>query len=236
MPLLLADGTHRYLYGPSLTPYAQVAADGTTEYLHTDQQGTVTHITDTAGDLTATNTHDPYGRVLNRTGTAHSNIGYTGAWTDPTTGLVYLRARDYDPTTGQFLTVDPIIDDTLIPYAYTNNNPLQDTDPTGLCADCNWLEKFVQSPAADFLTGPVVVLMAHRPNAAATKHALSIGAGFGDAVTVGVSQAVRQGFGADCIIAYDGYYNTAYGFGTLLTLGLGLRRTGPTRLVLSRSS
>ncbi|MEV4643064.1 hypothetical protein AB0J80_37570 [Actinoplanes sp. NPDC049548] len=46
LPLLLSDGTHRYLYGPTLTPYAQVATDGTTEYLHTDQQGTVTHITD----------------------------------------------------------------------------------------------------------------------------------------------------------------------------------------------
>ncbi|MET8147895.1 RHS repeat-associated core domain-containing protein [Actinoplanes sp. NPDC049668] len=230
MPLLLADGTHRYLYGPGLTPYAQVAADGTTEYLHTDQQGTVTHITNTDGDVTGTNTYDPYGRLLNRDGAAHSNIGYTGAWTDPTTGLVYLRARDYDPTTGQFLTIDPIIDGTLTPYAYTNNNPLQDTDPTGLCADCNWFENFVQSPAADFLTGPIVALMAHHPNAAMTKHALSAGAGFGDAVTLGISQAVRQGFGADCTIAYDGYYNTANTAGTLLYLGLGLRGTGPTRL------
>jgi len=40
---------------------------------------------------------------------------------------------------------------------------------------------------------------------------------------------VRQGCGADRAIAYDGYYNTANNAGTLLTLGLGLRRAGPGR-------
>lgn len=43
-----------------------------------------------------------------------------------------MRARDYDPSTGQFLTVDPAVDQTRQPYAYTGNNPLTRTDPTGL--------------------------------------------------------------------------------------------------------
>ncbi|WP_199517381.1 RHS repeat-associated core domain-containing protein, partial [Nucisporomicrobium flavum] len=138
LPLLLDDGTHRYLYGPTSTPYAQVAADGTTEYLHTDQQGSVTHITNTEGDSTAAITYDPYGRIEHREGEATSNIGYTGAWTDDITALVYLRARDYDPATGQFLTVDPMVDETNQPYAYVENRPLQATDPTGLCWGCAW--------------------------------------------------------------------------------------------------
>jgi RHS repeat-associated protein len=54
-----------------------------------------------------------------------------GQYTDPT-GLIYLRARYYDPSTGQFLTIDPDVDSTRTPYAYTAGNPLNATDPSGL--------------------------------------------------------------------------------------------------------
>jgi uncharacterized protein RhaS with RHS repeats len=47
--------------------------------------------------------------------------------------LYYLRARCYDPTTGQFLTVDPAVAKTRSPYAYVAGNPLNHTDHTGLC-------------------------------------------------------------------------------------------------------
>ncbi|XVV10946.1 RHS repeat-associated core domain-containing protein [Actinoplanes sp. CA-131856] len=107
MPLLLDHGTHRYLYGPGLTPYAQVGHDGTIEYLHTDAIGSVRAITNAAGTTVATNTYDAYGNRTAHAGITGSAIGYTGNWTDPTTGLVYLRARDYDTITGQFLTIDP---------------------------------------------------------------------------------------------------------------------------------
>ncbi|MGH2357661.1 MAG: RHS repeat-associated core domain-containing protein [Candidatus Limnocylindria bacterium] len=44
-----------------------------------------------------------------------------------------MRARYYDPATGQFLTRDPIEAITRSPYAYVFNNPVNLTDPTGLC-------------------------------------------------------------------------------------------------------
>jgi RHS repeat-associated protein len=87
-------------------------------------------ITDTNGAVTGTASYEPCGKVTSNTG-ARSAFGFSGNWTDPSTGLVYLRARDYDPATGQFLTVDPLVDTTLQPYAYAGNNPLQATDPTG---------------------------------------------------------------------------------------------------------
>ena len=62
-----------------------------------------------------------------------SPIGYSGNWTDPDTGLIYLRARDYDPATAQFMTVDPQVDSTHQPYAYVANDPLGSADPSGLC-------------------------------------------------------------------------------------------------------
>lgn len=79
-----------------------------------------------------TQTFSEYGSTLSHTGTIGSALGFTGNWTDPDTGLVHLRARDYDPATGQFLKVDPALEDTRQPYTYAANNPLQLTDHLGL--------------------------------------------------------------------------------------------------------
>jgi RHS repeat-associated protein len=57
-----------------------------------------------------------------------------GQYTDPQTGLQYLQARYYDPTTGQFLTRDPLGAVTGQPYSYANDNPTNAKDPTGLNA------------------------------------------------------------------------------------------------------
>jgi RHS repeat-associated protein len=54
-----------------------------------------------------------------------------GPVVDAETGLQYLRARYYDPATGQFLTRDPLVAMTSQPYAYANNSPLNYTDPSG---------------------------------------------------------------------------------------------------------
>jgi len=89
-------------------------------------------VADDDGDPVSTAAFDEFGSRVNHTGTADSAFGYTGAWTDADTALVHLRARDYDPATGQFLTVDPAVDQTRQPYAYTGNSPLTRTDPTGL--------------------------------------------------------------------------------------------------------
>jgi hypothetical protein len=40
--------------------------------------------------------------------------------------------RYYDPATGQFLSVDPLVDATGQPYAYTGDDPVNCTDKIGL--------------------------------------------------------------------------------------------------------
>ena len=45
----------------------------------------------------------------------------------------YLVGRYYDPATGQFLNVDPLVDETGQPYAYTGDDPVNGTDPLGQC-------------------------------------------------------------------------------------------------------
>jgi RHS repeat-associated protein len=42
-------------------------------------------------------------------------------------------ARYYDPTVGQFLTVDPMVASTLAPYGYVAGDPLNASDPSGEC-------------------------------------------------------------------------------------------------------
>jgi RHS repeat-associated protein len=96
--------------------------------------------------VVGTSQYDPYGRRVQHSGTADSAMGYAGQWTDPSTGLLYLRARDYDSDTGQFLTVDPALDQTHQPYTYADNNPLTLTDPSGLSAT-DWLNHTLTSGA-----------------------------------------------------------------------------------------
>ncbi|MGW1961973.1 polymorphic toxin-type HINT domain-containing protein [Streptomyces sp. NPDC001935] len=61
---------------------------------------------------------------------------FVGGTKDTTTGLTHLGARDYDPATGRFLSVDPIMDPTdpqqINGYTYSNSSPVTKSDPTGL--------------------------------------------------------------------------------------------------------
>ncbi len=62
--------------------------------------------------------------------------GFVGGTRDRDTGLTRLGAREYDPSTGRFLSVDPMVDynepATMNPYAYSNNAPATFSDPDGL--------------------------------------------------------------------------------------------------------
>jgi RHS repeat-associated protein len=63
--------------------------------------------------------------------------GFLGKTRDATTGLTHIGAREYDPTIGQFLSVDPLLapadPQSLNGYSYAGNNPVTDSDPSGLC-------------------------------------------------------------------------------------------------------
>jgi RHS repeat-associated protein len=81
--------------------------------------------------VVSTSDYDPYGVVSSHIGTSNSDFGYASAWTDPITDLDYLRAREYDPRTAQFLQIDSALEQTRQPYAYTRGNPLNAWDPSG---------------------------------------------------------------------------------------------------------
>ncbi|MFD4569201.1 RHS repeat-associated core domain-containing protein [Streptomyces sp. NPDC058467] len=93
--------------------------------------------------------------------------GFVGGTDDgKSTGLTHLGAREYDPTTGRFMSVDPLIEPTkpqsLNGYTYSENNPVTTSDPTGLSnstsscsgSSCDGESQFKESHASpDFSTG-----------------------------------------------------------------------------------
>jgi RHS repeat-associated protein len=80
-------------------------------------------------------TYEPFGNVVSGPAAgSFTRYTYTGRELDSDTGLMYYRARWYDPQVGRFLTEDPIGFDGKQEnfYAYVANNPVSRKDPDGL--------------------------------------------------------------------------------------------------------
>jgi RHS repeat-associated protein len=113
---------------------------GASYFYHYDPLGSVISVTNSSGATQWTESYEPFGAI--RTETKNSNkaptnlMKFAGEYLDPT-GLYHLRARQYDVTTGRFLSPDPLQPVTGSPYtgaySYISNRPTFATDPTGRC-------------------------------------------------------------------------------------------------------
>ena len=115
---------------------------------HADHLGSTRILTDERGRVVGKASYTPYGQIAETTGET-SRLGYAGQYTDPDTDLVYLRARYYDPATSQFLTRDPLLAATQDPYGYAANDPVNLTDPTGMCPWCLVIGGALSGAASD---------------------------------------------------------------------------------------
>ena len=82
--------------------------------------------------------YDPYGNLREHTPFTYIPFQFTGEYTDAN-GLLYLRARHYNPTMGMMLSLDPFEGVTERPmslngYSYVEGNPVNWTDPSGMIA------------------------------------------------------------------------------------------------------
>jgi len=159
-PNVLSDGTSIYLYGPDGLPIEQAGPSASYWYVH-DQLGSTVALVNSAGAVAGSYAYSPYG-VATHGGTAATPLQYAGQYTDPVSGLVYLRNRYYDPGTALFLTVDPQVASTGTPYAYTNDNPLNGTDLEGLCS---WYNVFcnVFNRAPDYISINITAVLPIAP-------------------------------------------------------------------------
>jgi len=137
MPLILADATHLYITGPGGLPLEQVDLAGNALWYHHDQLGSTRALSNQDGHRIATSDYDAYGRPIKPVDNAVEPFGFAGQYTDRQSGLIYMRARWYDPSTGQFLTRDPLgLSAGQNPYHYASNDPVNRIDPSGLL-DCD---------------------------------------------------------------------------------------------------
>ena len=125
---VLSDGAATY------TPGLSERRGTTSKFYHGDALGSTRGITGSTQAATDSTLYDGFGITVSRTGTTPTPFGFVGAsqyQTDSDSGLQLLGHRYYDPSIGRFLSSDPAKAGTNW-YAYCDNNPLGNADPSGL--------------------------------------------------------------------------------------------------------
>jgi RHS repeat-associated protein len=121
-----------YLNGLGIDGKLRQTTGGSTSYFLADHLGSTRGLTDATGNVTSSLTYDSFGTVVG--GSGSTRYTYTGRELDEETGLIYYRARWYDPQQGRFVSEDPIgLVGGINLFAYVENNPICFSDPSGLC-------------------------------------------------------------------------------------------------------
>ncbi|MFI7320379.1 polymorphic toxin-type HINT domain-containing protein [Streptomyces venezuelae] len=131
------EGTRYYTFGDQAV--ALRTSKGV-QFLAGDHHGTMSAAIDAkTGDVTRRRM-DPFGVERGESTQAWvDDKGFLNKPVDASTGLTHIGAREYEAENGRFITADPVLDLTssqqINGYAYSNNNPVTQSDPTGLCAE-----------------------------------------------------------------------------------------------------
>jgi RHS repeat-associated protein len=105
---------------------------GTSSYYYLfDGMGSVIGLVDTTGTKVNSYSYDPYGEQLTATEGISNPWRYAAGQFDTATGLTKFGVRYYNAAEGRFTQRDPSHKD--LDYAYAEDNPINRTDPTGLC-------------------------------------------------------------------------------------------------------
>ncbi len=129
--------TRTYAYGlQRISENQKISSTWTPSFYGYDGHGSVRFLTGSAGTTTDSYWYDAFGMPITTSGTTPNNYLYSGEQYDSALGMYYLRARYYSPPTGRFWVMDPYSGRihrpvTLHKYTYTQNNPINATDPTG---------------------------------------------------------------------------------------------------------
>jgi len=134
----------RYVHGvgadlPVMQYEGATVGAATRRYLLADNQGSIVALTDGGSAIQSRNSYDEFGVP------AATNTGrfqYTGQIWINEIGMYYYKARIYTPRLGRFMQADPIgYQGGVNLYAYSSNDPLNRSDPTGQ-ADIEWFTQY----------------------------------------------------------------------------------------------
>jgi len=127
-----------YVWGDGIDNLLAVKVGGVSYYPLTDIQGTVWGYVDSQNNVVARWRYDAWGNVVDEFVSipALANVRYRfqcREWS-AATGLIHFRMRWYDSETGRWISKDPILlEGGLNVYAFCGNDPINRTDPSGLC-------------------------------------------------------------------------------------------------------
>lgn len=138
----------RYYQEPDGTTVVR-SSSGALNYELASRQGTNTETVNATTLAVTRRYYDPYGDPRGAVPSSWvDNRGFLDQPADAATGLDLLGARQYDPVTGRFLQVDPVLEAgdprQMGGYSYAADDPVNDSDPTGTmpCAGagegCGW--------------------------------------------------------------------------------------------------
>ncbi|MEO8847631.1 MAG: RHS repeat-associated core domain-containing protein, partial [Casimicrobiaceae bacterium] len=113
-----------------------VADPVATHYPLSDALSSTQALADAGGAISDRYAYDAFGQLTSHVGSTSMSHQFAGEQNDAESGLVYLRARYYDPRTGVFLTRDPAEGNpfdpvSMHPYLYASANPVNRIDPSG---------------------------------------------------------------------------------------------------------
>jgi RHS repeat-associated protein len=170
-------------------------------YVYSDHLNTPRVIVDQGNNIRWRWLAEPFGNTAPETnpsnlGTFVFNLRYPGQYADQESGLFYNINRYYDPSLGRYAQSDPIglAGGQFSTYAYVNGDPLLYYDPNGLWA---WGDPLPQG-LVDF------------------------SAGFGDTLSFGVTNWVRNEMGTnDAVNKCSAYYTAGEYSGIALDVAIG---------------
>ncbi|MHB8574067.1 MAG: NHL domain-containing protein [Dehalococcoidia bacterium] len=135
-----SDGTETdYAYGAEGVSAQRQVVGGSgqpAQYPLLDGLGSLRQLTDPGATVILNRSYDAFGNLRQSIGAGRTTLGYTGERTGTVDGLVYLRARFYQPTQGRFVQRDSFQGSAATPqsldrYSYVRNDPTTRVDPAG---------------------------------------------------------------------------------------------------------
>ncbi len=143
-----ANGKENYYYY-DITGITSIKADGVVKNYLKNSHGDVTAIADSSGTIIKDYVYDAFGNEVTENTADTNPFRYAGEYFDAETGQIYLRNRYYDPSTGRFISEDPVMDG-LNWYVYCGNNPVIFIDPLGLAITPEDIDAYNSGKLSDY--------------------------------------------------------------------------------------